>query len=165
MPGMANLEARRVGDGDRAGGGSLEVPPPLQTSQAGIHWAGSRFYPLCLLSQGSELHRRAAGKSSVVPALAHAWLSQGFRHVLVFPGKPSWRQGGRQQAGRVLGRGCSLSPCGEGPGWLTTVTNVQASSSFSICGPQGCHSREGIWLLFPRGGGNPTSSRTDPQAG
>ena len=150
MLGVANPEAKRDGDGDRAGDGTLELPPSLQTSQAGISWAGSGFYPLCLLSQGSGSRRRAAGKSSIVLAFVYPSLSQGFWHVLVFPGNPSWRQRGRQSTGRVFGRGCSPSLCREEPGWLTTVTNVQLSSSFSIYGPQGCHSREGIWLLFPR---------------
>ncbi|NXO50678.1 CCD33 protein, partial [Aramus guarauna] len=70
-------------------------------------------------------------------------------------GNPDRRQRGRQGTGRVFGRGWWLSRCGEGPGWLTTVTNVQLSSSFSVCGPRGCRSREGIWLLFIPGRGEP----------
>lgn len=86
---MANPKAQRDGDGDRAGDGCLELPSSLQTSQVGISWAGSRFYPLYLLSQGSESRHRAAGKKSVVHALTHPSFSQGFWHVLVFPGNPS----------------------------------------------------------------------------
>lgn len=93
MLGIANPEAR--GDGDRAGDGSLELPPSLQNSQAGISWAGSGFYPLCLLSQGSGLRHQAVGKSSVVLGRAHPSLSRGSWHVLVFPGNPGWRQGGQ----------------------------------------------------------------------
>ncbi|NWQ59692.1 CCD33 protein, partial [Neopipo cinnamomea] len=106
-------------------------------------WAGSGFHPFCVLSQGSGSCHQAHRKSSVVPAITHLSLSQGFCHMLIFPGNPAWRQG----TARVFGRGCSPSQSGETPGWLTMVTNVQLSS-FSICVPQGCHSREGMRLLF-----------------
>lgn len=142
---LLRSEVRRRGwwtlrQGGMGTGMEMALWSSRQTSQAG------RIQVLSLVAVVSALRITPPGswKKAVVFLPSHIQFSQGFWHVLVFLGNPDWRQG----VGKVFKRGCSASPCGEGPGWLTTVTNAQLSSSFSACGPQGHPSREGIWLLF-----------------